>query len=407
MKWRWRKVPGSHDRTVPPEVTVERLLAVREKFGITRVADATGLDVYGIPVHTTVTPRSVSSSTVSSGKGLSAAESLAGALAEAIEVDCAERHQPKDLLTGTARELAKTYRVYTPHLGLPGRFRFPDDEELEWVWVEGLGRAEGDRRGLLPRDFVRQGSHGHGGGKLFPEMLSNGLASGNIPEEGIAHALGELIERDAESIFTFRAKYLAEPIHRSYSRIDLSTLPEVPRRLVDRVAEAGRRLTLIDVTTDVEIAAVLCEVDGASGAAAAASAEVAVVRAITEAIQTSTINIQGSREDLDPGARDPRIHQGNFGLDVPEVRRLLDDRSLPETSFAALPSKTSLFVDEDVSHLVSRLTAVGFRDIFVCDLTHPDCQDFHVVRVVVPGLESGRLDNMGPRRLRYALTASS
>ncbi|MBK7858024.1 MAG: YcaO-like family protein [Archangiaceae bacterium] len=403
MSPRLRKAAGSFDRTVPAAVTAERLMRQRARFGVTRVTEATGLDVFGIPVHTAVTPRSISSSTVSAGKGLTPADSLAGALAEAIEVDCAERFSPREVLCGTADALRQRHRVFAPHLGLPGRRRFPHALELEWIWVENLGLPPGERRGLLPRDFVRQGSHGHTAGALFPEQLSNGLASGNVLEEAVAHALEELIERDAEAIFTFRGKHLEHPMHRDYARLDLRTLPERARGLVEQVTAAGRTVKLIDATTDVGIPVVLCEIDGACGAGAHSHAERAVLRAITEAVQTSTIHVQGAREDLERGSRDARVHPGNFGLEVPAVRRLLDDASLVERPFSALPSHGFLFVEEDVQHLLGRLAAVGIRDVYLADLTHPDCDDFHVAKVVVPGLESNRLDNPGPRRLRWAL----
>src|SRR5262245_23952282 len=100
--WTLRKAADSLDRVVPSAVTVERLLALRGHYGITRVSDVTGLDDLGVPIHIAVRPRSISSTSVHSGKGVTSADSLTSALAEAIEIDCAERFAPADLEHGTA-----------------------------------------------------------------------------------------------------------------------------------------------------------------------------------------------------------------------------------------------------------------------------------------------------------------
>lgn len=58
---------GTH-RLVPPEVTWERIRPILRTLGITRVADVTGLDDVGIPVHQAIRPASHTLS-VSQGKG--------------------------------------------------------------------------------------------------------------------------------------------------------------------------------------------------------------------------------------------------------------------------------------------------------------------------------------------------
>jgi len=404
-EWTLRKAADSLDRVVPSAVTVERLLARRAHYGITRVSDVTGLDDLGLPIHIAVRPRSISSTSIHSGKGLTASDSLTSALAEAIEIDCAERFAPADLERGTSVEVAARHHAFVPRFGIPGRFGIPPDLPLDWTWVQNLaaGTAE-TTRGLLPIEFIRQGSVGNVPGVLFPENLSSGLASGNIREEAICHAIEELIERDALMQFLFRAKYRQEDIRRTYPRIALDSLPARCAELVERFHRAGRRVTLLDLTTDVGVCTVLSDVSGCAGFGAALDAERAVIRALTESAQTSTLNIQGAREDLGRGARNPRFHDGSFGRCF-RVRQVLFDPFLPELPFGHLPSRRHQFVDEDLNDLLRLLRAAGIGDVFACDIGDAECIDFAVVRVVIPELESYRNDTLGPRRMRHALSS--
>ena len=80
---------GTH-RTVPPARTLERLVPLMNDFGITRIANVTGLDRIGIPVVMVVRPNSRSVA-VSQGKGLDIDSAKASGLMEAIETWHAER----------------------------------------------------------------------------------------------------------------------------------------------------------------------------------------------------------------------------------------------------------------------------------------------------------------------------
>jgi ribosomal protein S12 methylthiotransferase accessory factor len=259
-------------------------------------------------------------------------------------------------------------------------------------------------RGLLPIEFIRQGSVGNVPGVLFPENMSSGLASGNVREEAICHAIEELIERDALMQFLFRAKYRQEDIRHTYQRIALDSLPSSCAELVERFRSAGRSVTLLNLTSDVGVCTILSDVSGCGGFGAALEAERAVIRALTESAQTSTLNIQGAREDLGRGVRNPRIHDGSYRSSR-RVRQLLLDPFLPELPFDHLASRRNQFVDQDLNDLLGLLSAAGIQDVFVCDVGDAQCVDFAVVRVVIPELESYRNDTLGPRRLRHALSS--
>ena len=80
---------GTH-RSIDPAETVRRIKPFMADFGITRVANVTGLDWVGIPVVTVSRPNSRSLS-VSQGKGLTLDAAIASGIMEAIELHYAER----------------------------------------------------------------------------------------------------------------------------------------------------------------------------------------------------------------------------------------------------------------------------------------------------------------------------
>src|SRR5580693_9133536 len=72
------------DRRLPPEETIARVKRFASAFGITRVANLTGLDRTGIPVVMVCRPNARSTA-VFHGKGISLAAAKASGLMEALE----------------------------------------------------------------------------------------------------------------------------------------------------------------------------------------------------------------------------------------------------------------------------------------------------------------------------------
>ena len=79
---------GTH-RAVPPEATFARIKAFLPVFGITRIADLTGLDRVGLPVAQCVRPNARALA-VSQGKGLDLISAKVSAAMESIEAYHAE-----------------------------------------------------------------------------------------------------------------------------------------------------------------------------------------------------------------------------------------------------------------------------------------------------------------------------
>jgi ribosomal protein S12 methylthiotransferase accessory factor len=108
---------------------------------------------------------------------------------------------------------------------------------------------------------------------------------------------------------------------------------------------------------------------------------IALMRALSEAVQSRVTHIAGSRDDL---FRDRYLKQEDEDL----LRELWDDLSYPSTteSFAAQASLTTDSFEEDIATLLAALCHVGIENAVIVDLTKPE-MGIPVVKVVVPGLE--------------------
>ena len=124
---------GTH-RSRRPEVTLDAVLPLAERMGITRLANVTGLDTVGIPVYMARRPLSRSIA-VSQGKGLSALEAKVSAFMEAAETWHGETiTQP--LKMTSFNELSRDHRVIDVE-GLP-RSRLGDFNPAHQIlWIEG------------------------------------------------------------------------------------------------------------------------------------------------------------------------------------------------------------------------------------------------------------------------------
>ena len=101
------------ERTVPAAETIRRVAKTAESLGVTRLADITGLDRIGIPVYSSVVPKSRDSLSVYNGKGARPVDAQAGALMEAIERQTALNVRPPHL-EASFSELRKRANALDP-----------------------------------------------------------------------------------------------------------------------------------------------------------------------------------------------------------------------------------------------------------------------------------------------------
>jgi YcaO-like protein with predicted kinase domain len=350
-------------------------------MGITRLGNVTGLDRIGIPVAVAVRPNSRSVS-VSQGKGLDLDQAMTSALMEAIEGFHAEEIGEGRL--ATYRELTANCCTAVDPLMLCATGR-PFDVDATISWLEGFDLLRQESC-WVPAEIVHTDYTRPLDGYFLAG--SNGLASGNHLVEAISSAICELVERDAVALWN--ASGVREKALRA---LDIASVDDpVCRALLAKFDKAGIAVRLWDVTTDIGIAAFLCDIRDLSageplrlrefhGAGCHPDRAIALVRALTEAAQTRLTYITGIRDDLLPSEyeRPPTA----------EIFAALLDALSHETrtrSFHDVPSFADNDLSKDLRWELARLRAVGIGRAVAVDLTRPDFR-IPVARLVIPGLE--------------------
>ncbi|HYH38908.1 MAG TPA: YcaO-like family protein [Azospirillum sp.] len=375
---------GTH-RIVPPEQTLARVTPYLPVMGITRVANVTGLDTVGIPVVMVTRPNSRSVA-VSQGKGVTLAAAKASGVMESIESYHAERIT-LPLKYASYEELRWTHRVCDvwrlPRLSTS---RFTPDTPL--MWIEGTDLMSGEPT-WVPFEMVHLNytvplPPGHG---CFVAS-SNGLASGNHRLEATAHAVGEVIERDASTLWR-----LMDGDAQEATRIDLSTVTDPHcRGLLDKLDRAGVDVGVWEMTSDVGIPVFIARivpredspqhtVRPAVGKGCHTAREVALSRALTEAAQSRLTFIAGARDDMSRAEYLKHLDSALHARWKECIRAGSGGRD-----FATCPTSSGRTVEDDLNHQLARLRAVGVEEAVAVDLTKPEF-GIPVVRVVIPGLE--------------------
>jgi len=207
---------------------------------------------------------------------------------------------------------------------------------------------------------------------------TNGCAAGNTLEEAIVQGFLELVERDAYAIWWYNR--LQRPA------VDLGQFDDdYIRDLQTQLAETGRRLWVLDVTSDLGIptyVAVTHWMDEGReniefGSGAHFDSRIAALRALTELNQFLSIGLMG-------GAKSDKS-----SLDGTTPLRLQDYPYFTPSKNPAVPSR----LDSEFGHLNTReqvtacvkLAKRAGLDFLVLNYTRPDIE-VPVVRVVVPGM---------------------
>lgn len=369
--------PGTH-RVAGPEQTLEWVRPMLPRMGITRIADITGLDRVGIPTVLVCRPNSRSIA-VAQGKGADLASAKASGVMEAVEIFHAEtialplRYARRDDMEEAP--LADLDALPRQRAAMP-----PGD--LAMLWIEAQDLAGGRPRWLpletVSTDYTLPQPPGSG----WFQATTNGLASGNTPEEARLHGLCELIERDATTLWSRGGA-------RAWTCLDLSTVDDpLAQDLLGRFAAAGVAVAVWEATSDIGVACFVALAagrdDGADpelGAGCHPARGVALCRALTEAAQARVGFVSGARDDLlpslyAPGARRRRAAQARAWLDA----------ATPARRFVDAPDFAGGGPGADLAHVLDRLHAAGLDEILAVDLARPEFA-VPVARMVVPGLE--------------------
>lgn len=373
---------GLH-RICTAQQTLDRILPIKHKFGITRIANVTGLDRVGLPVVLAIRPNARSIS-VSQGKGSTLVLAKVSALMEAIEIWHAE-HFDRPVFFARFDDLSEQHD-FIDLTRLPevrGRTR-DSAERLHWVYAQELMSG---RKVLVPVEMV-QADYTH---PLFPgtgcfPSSTNGLASGNSELEATCHAICEVIERDALALW-----HHGSPDAQKSSQLNLSTVDDpICLEALRKFAEAGLECYVWNVTSDVAVATFMCvifdrqsETDHLGlGSGTHPDRSVALQRALNEAAQTRLNYISGAREDLSfeeysASGRAQKATEFAVALSGP----------MPLLKFCDVPSSFNIDLEGDLEFLKKCLWSAGIKEVAVVSLGREEFQ-ISVVRVIVPGLEA-------------------
>ncbi|MDP8887547.1 MAG: YcaO-like family protein [Thermoproteota archaeon] len=405
-------------RIKPAHETLNNVMPISKKIGVTRLADITDMDVLRIPNYSAVVPGTEDYIWVYSGKGPTKRHAMASALMESIE-----RYSslPSGWLGKFVRssysELSKTHKVLHPdEIVEPMRFVYHTDMMMDWL--PGYDLVSGEEIMVPASIALFRYTSSPPAINPFSYFHTNGLASGNVMEEAVCHALCEVIERDAMSLADLRASAIPFHILRTivhslnaaafsvspiltdkfvddpsiFPDVDISEIDFEPvKTLVEKFRQAGIPLMVKDITSDIGIPTFnASSVEWishdygylAEGHGTHPDARIAVLRAITEVSQTRAANIQGARDDL------RKIKYNDENTDDRRAWQFM--HSTKKIRFSEVPTFFNEDILDDINFILYRLKNVGLNQVIIVDLTNPDI-GIPVVRAIVPGLETFKI----------------
>lgn len=362
--------------------------AVLDHFGITRLADLTGLDVIGLPVWAAFRPNSRFLS-VSQGKGLDHQQARMSAFMEAVEGSVSERS--KDLIAevATIEELESQGWKVIPD-GMMSRCQ-PSalHRQRNRAWVAGYDLNTKHTvfapYELIGTDMRVETPWDHAAFR----MCSAGLGAGFTLAHALEHALLEVIEHDAACLVGAfgLCRRTATPV--ACARGHHAGLDDV----LDRLAAVGIAPTFYSLVGKVDVPVIAAYVprpiqspDGpgqrfCGGIAARLNPYDAALSALLEAVQSRLTLIAGSRDDMQ--AR-------SYGTGV---------GALPESEGHDFQTLSMAYRGEEAHHsnahsiggegsigsIDRRLRMAGIDDVYIFELP-TGFSEIKVCRVLAPGL---------------------
>jgi ribosomal protein S12 methylthiotransferase accessory factor YcaO len=402
---------------------------ISNRIGVTRICDITYLDKLYIPNYSAVLPGTEDLFWVYSGKGTTNSHAKASVIMESVERYCSlPSKSPKTTIRGTFAQLSKSYNkvLHPDEVVEPTRSNYNDKSITDYL--QGFDLLNNEEI-LVPAELVFS--------RYFPKYPSesaflyshtNGLASGNVIEEAICHALCEVIERDAASIAdlcsssipytvlerirnSFKVEnddYKVTEINGSDFVDDPSVYPDVDiseivrqfkplEFLIDRFTHAGinllvKNITQKDIGIPTFVASSIEWVTNdygyfAMGYGTHLDSRIALTRAITELSQTRAANIQGARDDLKKieYKKNDEIYKRKWQF-IPAIT-LDHEKNRKNVMFSEVPTYVMDDILVDIKFILSRLKKSGLKRVIIVNLTQSNI-GIPVVRAIVPGLET-------------------
>ncbi len=335
----------------------------------------------------------------SGGKGMTEMQAKASALCEALErySGVYQGHEPSVVSSlGTLGDAAihpnscmlysdEQYRCRAERNAHSSKYKIvpePFDETLKirWAPVWSLSRKEFR---FLPTSYCYFGYSDHPDSSCY--ACSNGAAAGNTLEEAILQGLFELVERDSVGIWWYNS--LRRP------EVELSTFCEPYfAEVQEQYQQKGRRLWVLDITTDLQIpafAAISSKLDGGGpillGFGCHLDARLAVARALTEMNQMflTAFNLE-TNSNTSLNAADEEMTNWMETAVLAHHAHVVPDPVAPRRTAVEYRQWSNKDVCDAVLECQISLEKHGL-EVLVLDQTRPDI-GLAVVKVIVPGL---------------------
>ena len=406
-------------RIQPVEITLEKVTSMINELGISRIANITDMDRLKIPNYSAVLPGTEDYIWVYGGKGPTKNHAKASAIMESIErFSSLPANYTNKLTQGSYEELSKSYNILI-YDEVVEPLSFSLDNKMVMDYCIGFDLLN-EKNILVPASLAIF--------KYIPKSPSlnpyafyhtNGLASGNVIEEAICHALCEVIERDSISISelvssafqynilktientlfqngikikTIESKKFIDD-NEIYPDVDLDDIDSEPiNKLLKRFESCQISLNVKDITSDLGIPTFIASsVEWINhdygylveGHGTHPDSRIALIRAITEVSQSRAANIQGSRDDL---------RKMKYDLDDSDDKRSWQFiKSTKKIKFSDIKSFYNEDILDDIKLILAKLKEKGLNKAIIVNLTNPKF-NIPVVRAIVPGLETFKVN---------------
>jgi YcaO-like protein with predicted kinase domain len=379
---------GGTIRSRTAEATLDLISPLLPNYGITRVANVTGLDRVDVPVWMVVRPLA-RSLTVSQGKGISHALAMVSGIMESIELFHAEQLRPPSERFPLFSHLRD--QQFIDPLSLPMRSDAEISDDLSVPWILAKDIVSGSERWVPEQLFNLDFCKGFDEPRIFVSS-SNGLASGNSTNEAVVHGICELLERDQTSFWLTQKSFAKSPVPR---RLRLETVNDsVCAPIIAKCHSAKLEVFVWYITTNINVPVFACTVadrcglslypQRASGFGCHPWPTIALARALTEAIQSRLTHIAGARDD---------VSWSRYVNDLPTntiqnelaLTALSDEEDLIDFQHI-IRDYTNPSPDGMLTHLIQCLQINGLREVIVTQFP-VEYSEIAVVHVCIPGIE--------------------
>jgi thioglycine synthase len=435
-------------RVSPIRDTLTEITPKCKRIGLTRISNITYMDRLYLPNFSAVLPGTEDLFWVYNGKGITKSYAKASALMETIErYSSLSGSFPRTFIQGSYSDLSSSYNkvLHPDEIVEPVSIQY-NQKNVITDFLPGFDLLN-DEEVLVPAEVaLYRYSPRYPALSVFSNTHTNGLASGNVLEEAICHALCEVIERDAVSIADLCASSIPYNIlervrdslrgyKSEYSLIldshenkfvdDSTVFPDVDisealaefesiKYLVNRFNDNGIPLLIKDITQkDTGIPTfVASSVESitadygyfAKGYGTHPDARIALVRAITEVGQTRAANIHGARDDLKKieYKQNDDLYKRKWHFIPASSPLFVRNSNKNIINFSDVRTTVRRDILDDIHIILNGLRAAGLKRAIIVDLTIPNV-GIPVVRAIVPGLETFEVTQsiMGNRAREY------